>query len=111
MKRAIVIILLLDIVIFILACIITWLTDIGFGIALIMAGVGAIGIGVAAAMGGPEIAESEYDLRYNQTIPQLKYERTSDKFREIHKSYRFFLYMAVASILPISVGCLIEYLQ
>jgi len=82
-----------------------------FGTALIWAGIGAIVIGSMAAFGGGSIGPGEFNLKYDQKLPQYNYQRTPDKWSEMNKSYSFCLYMAVAGIIPIAVGLLINYIR
>jgi O-acetylhomoserine/O-acetylserine sulfhydrylase-like pyridoxal-dependent enzyme len=113
MKNFLKIVLFIDLAIFILAGICSWLiTDLKFGAVLIWTGLGSIVIGSFAALGGWSVAPGEYNLKFNQKLPQLNYERTPDKWSEMNKSYSFCLYMAAAAIIPIIIGVLIDqYLQ
>ena len=109
MKNFLKIVLFIDFAIFALAGTCSWLiTDLKFGTALVWTGIGTIIIGSFAALGGWSVAPGEYNLKFDQKLPQLNYERTPDKWSEMHKSYSFCLYMAAAAIIPIIMGVLID---
>jgi len=110
MRRFLKIVLQIDAGIFVFAGAICLLfTRITLGSALIWTGLGGIVIGTLTALGGWEVAEGEYNLKYDQKIPQFNYERSPEKWSEMHKSYSFCLYMGAASVVPIIVGLLIDH--
>lgn len=112
MKQFLKIILLINSAIFLLVGLLSLLiTDLIFGTGLIWAGLGAIVIGGMAALGGWGVAPGEYNMKYDQKLPQLNYERTPGKWSEMYKSYNFCLYLGVAAMILIVTGFFINNIR
>jgi hypothetical protein len=80
-----------------------------FSTAIIGCGVAMLILGSMAAIGGESIAPGEYNLKFDQKLPQFKFELTPEKFNDMRESYNFYVYLAAASVLPILTGLLINY--
>jgi hypothetical protein len=112
MKHFLKIILLIDAAIFLIVGLFSLLiTDLKFETGLIWAGLGAIVIGGIASLGGWGVAPGEYNMKYDQKLPQLNYERTPAKWSEMNKSYNFCLYLGIAAMIPIVIGFFINYIR
>lgn len=102
-------ILLIDAGIFSFVGILTLLKNLNFGTALVWSGLIMLGVGSMAALGGWSVAPGEYNTKFDQKIPQLNYERSPEKWTDMHKSYSFFVYLVAASLAPIVTGYLIDH--
>jgi hypothetical protein len=100
--------LTIDAVILIVTVIIATVVHTKFGTILIWTGFAAIVVGALAATGAEDVVE--YDLRLDQKIPQLNYERSPGKWQEMNRSYYFCLLTGAAGGLSVVVGLAINYL-
>ncbi|WP_152609866.1 hypothetical protein [Geobacter sp. OR-1] len=78
-----------------------------YGTLLIWSGVAVALVGAMPAIGSGNV-QGEYNLKFDQTIPQLNYNRTDDKLREMNKSYDFGVVMAAAGAILIAVGLILN---
>ncbi len=90
-----------------LAAILSLLFKANIGVLLFWLGLAMLAIGSYAAVGSWEVAPNEYNLNFDQKIPQRNYERSQGKWSEMNKSYDFSLYVAAAAIPLIIIGYLI----
>ena len=79
-----------------------------YGTLLFWSGVAIAMIGGMSAVGSSNVAGGEYNLKFDQKIPQLNYHRTDDKLREMNKSYDFGVLMAVAGAVAIAAGLILN---
>jgi len=108
MKRFFKFMLAIDAVLLIISAIIAAFYQARFGTILIWTGFAAIILGGMAAMGAGSVA-GEYNFKLDQTMPQLNYERTPEKWQEMNKSYSFCLLMGAAGGISIVSGLAINY--
>lgn len=59
---------------------------------------------------GAESVQGEYNLKLDQKMPQMNYERSPEKWQEMTKSHNFCLLMGVAGGLSVLSGFAINYL-
>jgi drug/metabolite transporter (DMT)-like permease len=74
-----------------------------YGTLLIWSGVAVALVGAMPAIRSGNL-QGEYNLKFDQKIPQLNYDRTDGKLREMGKSYDFGVLMAAAGAILIAVG-------
>lgn len=98
---------ILDIVVFAIAGVVCLNTTLSMGGALIWTGSATLLLGSFAAAGSSGVARGEYNLKFDQKLPQLDLNRDSERISEMDKSYSFGIYMAAASVIPILVGIVI----
>lgn len=89
------------------AAVLSLLFRANIGVLLFWLGLAMLAIGSYAAIGGWKVAPNEYNLNFDQKMPQRNYERTPEKWSEMNKSYDFSLYMAASAIPLIIVGYLL----
>ena len=78
------------------------------GTLLLWSGVVVAFVGGMCAVGSVNVAGGEYNLKFDQKIPQLNYHRTDDKLREIEKSYNFGVLMTIAGAVAIAAGLILN---
>ena len=83
-------------------------TSARYGTLLIWSGVAVAVIGAMSAVGFSSVAGGEYNLKFDQKIPQLDYNRTDDKLREMNKSYDYGVVMAIAGAVSIITGLILN---
>jgi drug/metabolite transporter (DMT)-like permease len=108
MKRLIKTIVIIDGTIFALMAGVATLIDSRYGTLLFWAGVTVAMIGSMSAVGSINLAEGEYDLKLDQKIPQLNYNQTDDKLKEMNKSQNFGIVMVAAGAVSIAVGLILN---
>lgn len=107
MKRQIKTIAIIDGVLFAVIAGVAVFTSPRYGTLLIWSGVAVAMIGGMSAAGSQNV-QGEYNLKFDQKIPQLNYHRTDDKLKEIDKSCEFGLVMAAAGVILIGVGLILN---
>lgn len=108
MKRLIKTIAIIDGVIFALMAGVAVITSARYGTLLLWSGVVVAFVGGMSAAGSVNVAGGEYNLKFDQKIPQLNYHRTDDKLREMNKSYDFGVLMAIAGAIAIAAGLILN---
>ena len=78
-----------------------------YGTLLIWSGVAVAFIGAMSSVGSGNV-QGEYNLKFDQKIPQMNYYRTDDKLKEMDKSYSFGVLMAVAGAVAIAAGLILN---
>ena len=73
-----------------------------YGTLLIWSGVAIAMVGGMSAVGSQNV-QGEYNLTFDQKIPQPNYHRTDEKLREMDRSYSFGVLMAAAGAVLIVV--------
>lgn len=84
------------------------MTTARYGTLLLWSGVVVAFVGGMCAVGSVNVAGGEYNLKFDQKIPQLNYHRTDEKLREIEKSYDFGVLMAIAGAVAIAAGLILN---
>lgn len=87
---------------------VTTLIESRYGTLLFWAGVAVAMIGAMSAVGSINLAEGEYDLKLDQKIPQLNYNQTEDKLKDMDKSQNFGIIMVAAGAVLIAVGLILN---
>lgn len=108
MKSLIKAIALIDGLIFAVMAVVTAMTSARYGNLLLWSGIVVAIVGGMSVGGSDSLAGGEYNLKYDQKIPQLNYHRTDDKLREMNKSYDFGLLMAAAGTVAIAAGLILN---
>jgi len=82
-------------------------TSARYGTLLVWSGVVVAVIGAMSAIGSGNV-QGEYNLKFDQKLPQLNYNRTDEKLKEMDKSYDFGVLMAAAGAVSIAVGLILN---
>jgi len=85
MKRLIKTIAIIDGVILALMAGVAAVTSARYGTLLLWSGVVVAFVGGMGAVGSVNVAGREYNLKFDQKIPQLNFHRTDDKLKENEK--------------------------
>ena len=78
-----------------------------YGTLLFWSGVAVAAIGAMSSIGSVNV-QGEYNLNFDQKIPQMNYHRTDNKLRDMDKSYNFGLVMAAAGAVLIVLGLILN---
>jgi len=108
MRSLIKAIAVIDGVIFAVMAVVAAMTSARYGTLLLWSGVVVAVVGGMSAVGSSNVAGGEYNLKFDQKIPQLNYHRTDEKLREMNKSYDFSVLMAAAGAVSITVGLILN---
>lgn len=108
MRKAINAITIIDGAIFAVMAGVAAMTTARYGTLLLWSGVVVAFVGGMCAVGSVNVAGGEYNLKFDQKIPQLNYHRTDEKLREIEKSYDFGVLMAIAGAVAIAAGLILN---
>jgi|GEM_PF-4685363 len=108
MTKAIKAITIIDGTIFAVMAGVAAITSVRYGTLLLWSGVVFAVVGGMSAVESSNVAGGEYNLKFDQKIPQLNYHRTDDKLREMNKSYDFSVLMAVAGAVAIAAGLILN---
>jgi hypothetical protein len=83
-------------------------TSAKYGTLLIWSGVAVAVIGAMSAVGSSSVAGEEYNLKFDQKIPQLNYNRTGDKLKAMNKSHDYGVVMVIAGAVSIITGLILN---
>ena len=108
MTKAIKAITVIDGAIFAVMAGVAAMTTARYGTLILWSGVVVAVVGGMSAIGSGNVAGGEYNLKFDQKIPQLNYHRPDDKLREMNKSYDFGVLMAVAGAVAIAAGLILN---
>ncbi|GAM11657.1 hypothetical protein OR1_03973 [Geobacter sp. OR-1] len=108
MTKAIKAITIIDGAIFAVMAGVAAITSARYGTLLLWSGVVVAFVGGMCAVGSVNVAGGEYNLKFDQKIPQLNYNRTDEKLREMNNSYNVGVLMAVAGAVAIVAGLILN---